>query len=290
MTDVRFPSAATKLCAVIGDPVRHSLSPIVHNAAFAALGLDWMYVALRVAEGNASAALEGMRTFAIEGLSITMPHKEGIFDSVDRVTDRAERLKACNTVFRDGSDLVGDSTDGDGFVRSLIDIDIEVSQSHFVVVGAGGAGRSVVAALNLAGAASITIVNRDQKKGNIALGLAGLAAKLAVSDDEVRAALATATVAVNATSLGMRSDDALPLNPDDLRADQTIIDLIYHPAQTPLLQQAARIGCRTANGVSMLLHQATLQCELWTGMDAPIEVMRAALSDELARRAQVEPS
>jgi shikimate dehydrogenase len=290
MTRIWNPSISgnTRVCGVIGEPVRHSLSPIIHNAAFASLGMDWVYVAFPVERGQASAAIAAMRILAIEGLSVTMPHKDDVFASVDDVTERARALRTCNTVFwRDGA-LVGDSTDGAGAVDALQDRGVSIESTRFVVIGAGGAGRAVIAGLARASAAAISIVNRDPQRALDALHVGGPNARLASSDAEVADAVSTSTVIINATSLGMRPDDVLPVNPNLFRADHLVNDLIYHPAETPLLVEAQRRGCQTMNGTGMLLRQATLQFERWTGKAAPLDAMRSALDAELSRRAGVE--
>lgn len=278
-------SGHTRVCGVIGDPVRHSLSPVIHNAAFAALEMDWVYVAFPVERGQAAAAIASMRNLAIEGLSVTTPHKDDVFASVDDVTERARALRTCNTVFWLDGALVGDSTDGAGAVKALQDRGVSIESTRFVVIGAGGAGRAVIAGLAGASAAAISIVNRDPQRALDALQLGGPNARLVSSEAEISDAFSTSTVIMNATSLGMRPDDVLPVNPNLFRADHLVNDLIYHPAETPLLVEAQRRGCQTMNGTGMLLRQATLQFERWTGKSAPIDAMRDALDGELSRRA-----
>jgi shikimate dehydrogenase len=284
-------SARTRLCAVIGDPVRHSLSPIIHNAAFGACDLDWAYVALPVDATRGGDVVQAMRTFSLEGLSVTMPHKGAVFESVDATTDRASALRACNTVFRQGDQLIGDSTDGAGCIAALAEAGVRVAGSTFAVIGAGGAGRSVIAALGAAGAASIVVINRDRLRGESAAALGGLVARLAKEAPDIATSVHAADVVINASSLGMGTDDRLPSDPELMRADQLINDLIYFPVESRWLKAARAKGCTTLNGIGMLLHQATLQFELWTHLEAPIETMRAALTTELVRRAaSTEPT
>lgn len=280
-----WPTATTRLAGVIGDPVRHSLSPVLHNAAFAAVGLDWVYVALDVREGDVVAALAGVRALGIEGLSVTMPHKEAVAVAVDRLTPVAARLAAANTVVRRGGDLVGESTDGDGFVDALRqDEGFEPEGRQFAVLGAGGAARAVILALGQAGAASVVVIGRSPERVRAAAALAGPAGR-AASIDEVDGA----EVIVNATPVGMDTirplrpqegpnRPALPLDlePGRIGPGQLVVDLIYAPAVTALIDVARRQGAVAVNGLGMLIHQAAHQFRLWTGEEAPLEAMSAA--------------
>lgn len=272
-------SAATRVVGVMGFPVAHSLSPRLHNAAFAELGLDWVSVGFPVPAGQAGTALAGARALGIVGLSVTMPHKEDVAASVDSCSPTAARLGAVNCVVDDGGGWHGDSTDGAGLLAAL-------ARSHgfapdgtrCLVVGAGGAARAVIAALGDAGAAEVVVVNRTPARGEVAAGLAGPAGRTGTVDDAPGCDLV-----VNATPAGM--DDVAdgpttwPVDPDRLGPGQLVVDLVYHPALTPWLAAAADRGARTANGLGMLVHQAALQIERWTGHPAPVEAMWASVTD-----------
>lgn len=274
-------SGATRLAGVIGSPVRHSLSPAIHNAAYEACGLDWVYVALEVAPLEAARAFAGMRALGIAGLSVTMPHKEAAFEAVDELTPAARAMRAVNCVHLVGDRLVGHNTDGDGFVDSLrADASVDPAGLRVAVLGAGGAARSVVEALARNGAADIAVVNRT-------LGRAGEAAVLAGSVGRIGgpADISGADLVVNATSVGM-GGGALPLEVSLLRHGQVVADLVYHPLDTALLQAAREVGAQAVDGLGMLVHQAARQFALWTGTQAPVGVMRAAAEAELARRRQ----
>jgi len=271
-------SGATRLAAVIGDPIRHSRSPAIFNAAFAATGLDWAYLAFEVPEGRAAGALDAVRALGIEGLSVTMPHKIEVARLVDERSPQAERLGAVNCVARRGDRLIGHNTDGAGFVASLrADADFEPGGRRCVVLGAGGAARAVVLALAEAGATEVTVVNRSADKARSAASLAGpLGSAAPVSD--LATHLATADLLVNATSVGM---DAASTPVDDRTlatvADGALVaDLIYLPPVTPLLAAAEARGLRTLNGLGMLVHQAAEAFEHWTGLPAPLAEMRRA--------------
>lgn len=272
-------SARTRVAAVIGSPVRHSLSPAIHNAAFAAGGHDWVYVAFDVAPGGAAAALLAARTIGLGGLSVTMPHKQDVAAAVDVLDGAAAALGSVNTVVvGDDGRLSGHSTDGAGFVASLGEAGVDVAGAHVVVVGAGGAGRAVVQAVAAAGAARVTIVNRTASAADEAAALAGSAGS--VGDHR---AIATADIVVNATSLGM-GDGRLPFDPDLVGEGHVVADLVYHPLRTALLAAAAERGARTVDGLGMLVHQAALQQQLWLGVAPDTTVMRAAAERELAAR------
>ncbi len=266
------PTGATRLAAVIGDPVRHSLSPTLHNAAFRHLGLDWTYVALPVPDGSGEAAVEAMRVLGIEGLSVTMPHKEAVARAVDELSPAAARLGAVNCVQRDGDTLIGHNTDGVGFVQSVrSQLDFEPHGRRVAVLGAGGAAIAVIAALVEAGA-DVAVVNRSSDRAERAVEIAGPNARVGRGAD-----IAEAELVVQATSLGMNATDPLPCDPDALRPGQRLAELIYHPAQTPLLGAALGRGLTGVNGVGMLLYQAGQQFRLWTGEPAPVQVMGEAV-------------
>lgn len=279
-------TGTTTVAGVIGSPVRHSLSPALHNAAFAAAGVDWVYTAFEVAPGQAGAALAAMRALGLGGLSVTMPHKDDIAAAVDVLSPAAAALRTANTVVR-GADgrLEGHSTDGEGFVASLREAGVDPSGAAVAVLGAGGAARAVVDALARAGAASVAVVNRTPDKAVVAASLAGAAGVVGRAEH-----VAGADLVVNATSVGMGSvgtgaSDALPVDPALLRAGQVVADLVYHPLDTALLVAARAVGATTVDGLGMLVHQAALQQQLWLGALPDVAVMRAAALHELAARA-----
>ena len=277
-------TGATTVAAVIGSPVKHSLSPALHNAAFAAAGVDWVYTAFEVAPGEAVRALDAMRALGLGGLSVTMPHKEAVADGVDALDPAAAALHSVNTVVRSPEGLlVGHSTDGAGFVASLVEADVVVAGRSIVVLGAGAAARAVIDALARAGAASVTVVNRSIDRAEHAAALAGDAGR--VGDAADVADVAGADIVVNATSVGMASDE-LPIDASLLRVGQVVADLVYHPLETALLRAAAAAGARTVDGLGMLVHQAALQQQLWLGDLPDTAVMRAAALRELAARSR----
>ncbi|MDP1818897.1 MAG: shikimate dehydrogenase [Acidimicrobiales bacterium] len=273
-------AATTRVAGVIGSPIRHSLSPAIFNAAFAACGLDWVYAAFEVTEGEAPSAMAGVRSLALEGVSVTMPHKEAVIPALDDLDVAAAALGAVNCVVRRGSSLRGHNTDGAGLVDSLrFDESVDVAGLRCTVLGAGGAGRAVAHALGAAGGI-VTVVNRTPERAEAAAALAGPAARVGTVAD-----VDGADLIVNATSVGMGADGQLPLDATRLRDNQVVIDLVYHPARTPLLDAAEAAGARVIGGVGMLVHQAAHAFQLWTGEAPPLEAMRHAAVAALAARA-----
>ena len=274
-------TGATRVAAVIGSPVRHSLSPALHNAAFAQLGVDWVYAAFEVAPGGAQAALDAMRTLQLGGLSVTMPHKEAVAHAVDSLDPAAAALRSVNTVVPqpDGS-LKGFSTDGAGFVASLAAAGVAVAGRSVCVLGAGGAARSIVDALGRAGAARVAVVNRTVATAEQTALLAGGAGVVGAMHD-----VRDAEIVINATSMGMEGDE-LPCDPALLHSAHIVADIVYHPRDTALLQAARGVGARTVEGLGMLIHQAARQQQLWHGFVPDVGVMAAAAERELAARRQ----
>lgn len=261
-----------RVCWVIGAPVEHSLSPAIHNAAFAALDLEWTYFAVTVPVGRAPDAVAAMRSLRLGGMSVTMPHKAAVAAVVDTVTPRAERLGAVNCLSWRGTQVVGDSTDGAGFLDSLrVDHGWEPEGRRALVVGAGGAARAVIAALADAGAAAVDVVNRDPDRAERAAALADGRGRVVTVD-----AAPDADLVVNATPIGMGADGGSAVPADRLAPGQVVVDLVYDPIETPLLHAAREQGAMPVNGIGMLVHQAAHAFRLWTGEDPPVEVMSAA--------------
>lgn len=262
------------------------MSPALHNAAFGALGLDWAYGAFDVAPENLAAAIGGVRALGLGGLSVTLPHKERVAGLMDGLSSTAEALGAVNTVVvtRHGR-LRGENTDGAGFIRALREEQgFDPAHRRCLVVGAGGAARAVVKALADAGAAEIIVANRTASRAEGVVGLAGGCGRVGVTADAGEADLV-----VNATPQGMTGtgmEDRLPVDPTHLGPDQLVVDLVPSPAITPLIEAARSRGASAANGLGMLVHQAAMAFRLWTGQDAPVEVMASAARAELERRAR----
>jgi shikimate dehydrogenase len=275
----------TTVAGVIGHPIRHSLSPLLFNAAFAASDLDWVYAAFDVAEGAGADAIAAMRAIGLGGLSVTMPHKDVAAAAVDRLSVDAEALAAVNCVAWDGDELVGHNTDGPGFVDALqAEAGWSPEGRRCVVLGGGGAARAIARALGASGADEVVVVNRTEAKAVRTAAVAGRAGRVGRPEE-----VAEAELVVNATSVGMGASpgdtDPLPIDRNLLHAGQLVVDAVYLPRRTPLLAAATDRGARTLDGVPMLVHQAAIAFELWTGQPAPVRAMRDAVGDALEARA-----
>jgi len=277
-----WPTGASRIVGVMGDPIAHSLSPQLHNAAFDAMGVDWVSVAFPVPAGRGADALGAMRALGIAGLSVTMPHKGDACAAVDEMSDVARRLGAVNCVTRRGEVLVGDSTDGAGLLESLRRAcGFDPGGRRCLVVGAGGAARAVVLALADAGASEVVVVNRTSERARQAAALAGGVGRVGSAAD-----VGEAELVVQATSVGMArpggeggadgAGGALPVDAAGLHGGQVVVDLVYHPLRTPLLRVAAERGAQAVSGLGMLVHQAARALEIWTGEAVPVEAMWAA--------------
>jgi shikimate dehydrogenase len=270
VTAPRVITGATRVVGVIGHPVAHSRSPAMHNAAFDALGLDWVYVAFPVARGRGAAAVRAVPALGLAGLNVTMPHKSDAATACDDLTPAAAALGAVNTVVvdQDGA-LIGHSTDGAGFLRALGDEGVDVSGRRCLVVGAGGAARAIAHALGDAGA-DVTVAARRLDQARSAAALAPRGTAVGVQDVPVEGF----DVVVNATPLGMHGEPP-PFDPERLRSGQFVFDTVY-PAETRLLAAARARGAAAAGGLGMLVHQGALAFESWTGRVPPLDIMRAA--------------
>ena len=263
-----IPGPDTRIAAVIGDPVSHSLSPRLHNAAFAALELDWMYVACHVPEGYGADAVEDMRTLGFKGLSVTMPHKAAVASAVDGLSATAAKLGVVNCVRVEDEQLIGENTDGIGLLNSIrAQMAIEVEDLRVVIVGAGGAARSVALTM-VENGSTVGIYNRTNSSAVQVVEIVGGTSSV-VQQNAIR----DAELIINATPLGMAANDPMPFDVDLLRDGQSVVDLIYKPAKTTLLKEAEARGLQTLNGLGMLLYQAGEQFRLWTGQQPPIRAM-----------------
>jgi shikimate dehydrogenase len=266
----------TRVAAVVGSPVTHSLSPALHNAAFAASGLDWVFVAFETNDGDA--IVPAMRALGLAGLAVTTPHKQIVARSVDAVDPAAASLDSVNTVcLRADGSTFGASTDGAGFVASLRAAGVEPAGSSVVVLGAGAAARSIVDALGRSGVSDLAIVNRSPAAAEAAASLA------TVGRVAEHGAIPGADIVVNATSVGMGTHEA-PCDLSLLHGRQVVADIVYHPLDTALLKAARDLGATVVDGLGMLVHQAALQQQLWTGIAPDPVPMRAAAEAELAAR------
>lgn len=280
-------SASTKFCAVIGNPISHSLSPAIHNAAFQALELDFVYLACHVED--VKGALAGMRALEnFRGLSVTIPHKIEVMNHVDEIAQVDRSIGSINTVIHEGDKLVGLGTDGPGALKALVDAGVELDGKNILMLGAGGAARAI--AFTLArdtglgkltfldvNEATVQQLTTDLKKGTEANINSGL-----FSDTSLATAMVSADVIIHCTPVGMHPKEDASLVPAGLfRPGQVVFDIVYTPLETKLLRDARSCGLQTISGVEMFINQAVLQFEQFTGKEAPIEIMRNVVMEHL---------
>ncbi|MCS7208084.1 MAG: shikimate dehydrogenase [Fimbriimonadales bacterium] len=272
-----YIDAHTQLVGVLGYPVRHSLSPAMHNAALRKVGLNWVYLAFEVPPDALPQAIAGMRGLGIRGLNLTIPHKQAVIPLVDGLTEAAQRVGAVNTLFWDGAHLVGDNTDAEGFLRALREAGVEPAGQTVLILGAGGAARAVAYALSQQ-ACTLLIANRTHDRAEL-LAKAFHAQAIEMTHEALRRIWADVDGIVNCTALGMTPDTESmpPVDWNLIPNDAWVCDLVYRPVQTRLLVEAQQHGLKTIDGIGMLVHQGALAFERWTGCPAPVAVMRDTL-------------
>lgn len=274
-------SGKTRLCGLIGDPVEHTMSPAMHNAAFARMGLDYVYAPFRVKKDDLAQAIDGMRALNIRGLNVTIPHKVNVIPRLDKLDSLAEKIGAVNTIVNDDGVLKGYNTDASGFLKTLRERGIEPEGKMVVVLGAGGASRAISFILAESGA-RLVILNRIEELDwaeELARRISQAGHKdtkaLELNRENLTAVLQPADVLVNATSLGMTPHtDQTPLPASLLRPDLTVFDIVYNPVKTRLLREAEAAGAQAIGGLDMLVGQGALAFEMWTGIKAPAELMK----------------
>jgi shikimate dehydrogenase len=283
-------TAKTRVVGLIGDPVEHSVSPSMHNAAFARLGLDYIYLPFRVTKERLSEAIGGLRGLGFRGLNVTIPHKVAVMPFLDDIEIMAERIGAVNTIVNDNGRLKGYNTDAGGFLLALKQAGFEPKGKKAVVLGAGGASRAISFALAGSGA-GLTILNRREEldwaetlAGRIAESTGKKAAAFELNNENLKKALEGADLLVNATSLGMHPDiDKTPVDRRLLRPGLVVFDAVYNPLKTRLMREAGEAGATTVSGLDMLIGQGAMAFELWTGEKPPLAEMKKAALAELKK-------
>ena len=274
----------TRIVGVIGDPVEHSRSPQMHNAAFAKAGLDYVYVPFHVLPNDLAAAIAGFQAINVVGINVTLPHKQAVISHLTSISREAELIGAVNTLTFTDEGIHGDNTDAPGVLRALEEngnMSVPVGES-VVVLGAGGAARAVVVALALAGVASITIANRTVER---AVALAeemgqktGVSMRgLGLTDAQLPIAVRESLLLINTATVSMDTTHPLLISADWLQPGTIVYDIVYTPPVTPLMRAAAARGCETLGGIGMLVHQGAIAFEKWTGIAPCTETMRQAL-------------
>jgi len=267
----------TVICGIIGDPVEHSMSPPMHNAAYRKLALDYAYVPFRVTRDDLPRAIDAVKTLHIRGLNVTIPHKVAVMPLLDRLDPLAGKIGAVNTIVNDNGVLTGYNTDASSFLKPLAEGGLEVRGKTVAMIGAGGVARAIAFALVESGARLIVLNRSDRNLSELCGRLAGADVQ-AMNLDAVhlRTAVGTADILVNATSVGMTpAADDTPVAMELLRRRLVVCDVVYNPPRTRLLAEAAAAGAKTIGGLNMLVWQAALAFEKWTGHSAPVSLMRS---------------
>jgi shikimate dehydrogenase len=273
-------SGKTGVMGLFGYPVEHSLSPAMHNASFAHLNIDCCYVTFLVRPDRLHDAVKSIAALGLRGVNVTVPHKENVIPFLDEVSEEASFIGAVNTIKNDDGRLTGSNTDGRGFMQSLADKGIDVRGKRVLIVGSGGAARAVgyylcreAAAVHLFDLDSVKAEALRQHLNSLKGNALGVDAGELSSRDFFR----TLDIIINATPLGLKPGDPPPMDTSLISGQHTVCDLIYK--ETPLLREAAKIGCTTMDGSGMLLWQGAFAFEIWTGIMPPVDIMRRALTE-----------
>ena len=287
MKKYRPISNNTRLYAVIGNPVAHSLSPAIHNAAFAALDIDSVYVACRVEDvKNALAGMRALENF--HGMSVTIPHKIEAMKYVDEILEIDRNIGSINTVINEKGKLLGLGTDGPGALKAIVDAGIEIGGENILMLGSGGAARAIAFTL----AQNTTLKNLlildidgpmlQQLSADLKAGTEASVKSELLDDNSLASAMEVADIIIHCTPVGMHPKEDASLIPAELfRSGQVVFDIVYTPLETKLLADARSRGLKVIYGVEMFINQAVLQFERFTGVDAPVEVMRRVVMEHL---------
>jgi len=281
-------SGKTKVCGVIGDPVGHSVSPAMHNAAFKKLGLDYLYLPFQVNKEEVNKAIDGMRALNIRGLNVTIPHKTTVIPFLDRLDPLAEKIGAVNTIVNDDGILTGYNTDATGFLQAMLEKEVNPEGKSIVVLGAGGASRGISFILAEKDNHLVILNRRLEKAEDLARRISQLAKNevkaLELKAENLALVLEKADVLVNTTSVGMLpSTGETPVPAGLLKPALVVFDIVYNPLKTRLLREAEVAGARTISGIEMLVWQGALAFERWTGEKAPVALMREVAVEVLRR-------
>jgi len=278
----------TRICGIIGDPIEHTVSPEIHNAVFKNKGVDYLYLPFRVKREELGKAIEGMRALNIRGLNVTIPHKVAVMQFLDKLDPLADRIGAVNTIVNDDGVLTGYNTDATGFLQALLERGIEPKGKKVVILGAGGASRAISFILAETGS-SLVILNRTWDKAKLCADRVSEisqseGAALKLDKENLAAALSQADILINTTSVGMSPDiNETPVVSNLLKPSLVVFDIVYNPIKTRLQKEAEAAGATTISGLDMLVWQGALAFEKWTGLKAPVEVMREKVITVLGR-------
>lgn len=289
------------ILGIIGYPIGHTLSPLMHNTAIKQLGIDYVYLPFEVKKENIRIAIGGLKGLGIKGINVTIPHKESVIPYLDSLDEDARLIGAVNTIKLDGDKLNGYNTDGRGFSESLKrDAREEVKGRSVVILGAGGAARAIAIQIALEGAERIVIANRTIERGEKLAGYINAKCKVqnakckvktvSLKDNSLVEYFREADIIINATPVGMKGYNQ-PLFAYDYISDRHLVcDIVYRPLETKLLKEADKKGARTLNGLGMLVYQGSLSFKIWTGYEMPVEVVKKTLMEELRQCQRVKES
>lgn len=276
----------TVLFGVIGDPIRHSKSPIMLNRAFRERNVNGAYAAFHVKPNQLENAIAGVRGLGFRGLNVTIPHKIEVMAYLDEISEGAKAAGAVNTIVNDNGRLIGYNTDGIGYVRSLKEeAEPDIAGKTIVVLGAGGAARGILWALAQENPAAILIANRTESKAKeLAASFSPDYRISSLPWGDLRAACSNADIVINTTSVGMSPNvNELPIDPTWLKSGSVASDLIYNPLKTAFLLQAEQVGCKIHSGLGMFIYQGAYAFEYWTGQPAPVEAMREVVLESFVK-------
>jgi shikimate dehydrogenase len=281
-------SGKTTVCGVIGDPIEHTLSPIIHNAAFESLKIDYIFLAFKVRAGEVENAMSGIRALNVHGLNVTMPHKNAVVKYLDQIDPTAKTIASVNTILNKDGRLLGFNTDGVGALNALEQNGVKPRGKKVLLLGAGGAAKAIAYTLSQE-ADHLVILNRTTKQASDLADLlkqkfnkkinAGVLSPNVIKDN-----LVDANVLINATSVGMKPNaNQTPIEPEWLKPDLAVMDIVYNPIETKLAKDAKALGATVVSGVEMLIYQGAASFEIWTACKAPVEVMRKAALNHLLK-------
>ncbi len=281
-------SGKTRVCGVIGDPIEHSLSPTIQNAAFKALDLDYSFLAFKVTSNGVANAITGMRGLGIVGLNVTMPHKEAVIKYLDKIDDNAKFLNTVNTIYNKKGKLLGFNTDGFGALKALKENGADPKDKRVLLLGSGGAARAIAFTL-VQEVDELTILNRTVSEAKKIANLLTKTCNKKVHTDSlnkqiIKKQMQQIDILINATAVGMKPKaDSSLISPEWLKPTITVMDIVYNPVETKLLKDAKSIGAKIISGVEMLIYQGAASFEIWTDKPAPVEIMRKAVLEQLSK-------
>lgn len=280
-------SAKTKLFCVIGDPIEHSMSPVMHNTVFKKMGLDCVYTAFRIKKQDLGDAISGMKAMGIQGVNVTIPHKVSVMDHLDELSDEAHIIGAVNTV-KIGEKLMGFNTDGVGALRALKKGGADPEDKNVLILGSGGAARAIAVTLALQGSVSsltiLGVIEDELKKlvDDISTGTDVEVVYRLINDDVLKEEVLKADLLIHCTPVGMHPDVEKSLvSPELFRSNLNVMDIVYNPRETKLIKDAKKAGALTVEGINMFVNQGAESLRIWLGIDAPVGLMKDVVLKEL---------